>query len=163
MKAKTTVTLGLRVVILTFILFALYSIDFLGLSLSEGVQISPAMGLLVSFLHTVVLSYLIIRSRWADWQLILAIFFVFYSVTTFQSQIETVVFLQYLTDIVPAEALPGLFLNGAISADGIFPSGANRVYARSHTDGSLSGSILFKLSVWLDCRLGIESPPLICG
>jgi len=77
MKVKTTVTLGLRVVVLTLILFAFYSINFLGLRLSEGVQISPAMGLLICFLQAVVLSYVIVRSRWAGWPLIVAIFFVF--------------------------------------------------------------------------------------
>lgn len=133
MKAKTTVTLGLRVVILTFILFALYSIDFLGLSLSEGVQISPAMVLLVCFLHTVVLSYVIVRSRWAGWRLTLAIFFVFYGVTWFQSLIEAVVFLQYLTDIMPAEAFPGLFLNGAISA-ALFSPLAVLIHGRMRED-----------------------------
>ncbi|MDI6811351.1 MAG: hypothetical protein QMD80_06740 [archaeon] len=35
---------------------------------------------------------------------------------TFLSQIETVVFLQYLEDIVPLEETPKLFLNGAITA-----------------------------------------------
>jgi len=50
-----------------------------------------------------------------------------------------------------------------LSTDGVSTSGANRVYAQSRTDGSLGGNILFKLPVWLDCRLGIESPPLICG
>lgn len=133
MKVKTTVTLGLRVVVLTLSLFAFYSINFLGLRLIEGVQISPAIGLLVCFLHTVVLSYVIVRSRWAGWPLIVAIFFVFYGVTTFQSQIETVVFLQYLTDIVPAEALPGLFLNGAISA-ALFSPLAVLIHGRMRED-----------------------------
>nr|QNO55280.1 hypothetical protein NKHFOMCA_00023 [Methanosarcinales archaeon ANME-1 ERB7] len=35
---------------------------------------------------------------------------------TFLSQIETVVFFQYLEDIVPVEETPKLFLNGAITA-----------------------------------------------
>jgi len=133
MKVKTTVTLGLRVVVLTLILFAFYSINFLGLRLIEGVQISPAMRLLVCFLHTVVLSYVIVRSRWAGWRLTLAIFFVFYGVTWFQSLIEAVVFLQYLTHIMPAEAFPGLFLNGAISA-ALFSPLAVLIHGRMRED-----------------------------
>lgn len=46
----------------------------------------------------------------------LTIFIVFYGITTFLSQIETVVFLRYLVSVVPAEAIPKLFLQGAIVA-----------------------------------------------
>ncbi len=116
MNAKTTVTLGLRVVVLTFLLFALFSIDFLGLSLYESARIAPVALLIMSLLDTLVLSYPIIRSRWTGWRLVITMFLVFYGVMTFLSQIETVVFLQYFQDIVPAEETPKLFLNGAISA-----------------------------------------------
>jgi hypothetical protein len=74
------------------------------------------MILLVSLLQTVVLSYPIIRSRWTGWPLVVTMIFVFYGVMTFLSQIETVVFLQYLEDVVPVEETPRLFLDGAITA-----------------------------------------------
>src|SRR4030095_15094675 len=45
--------------------------------------------LAVSFLNTAVLTYVILRSRWAGWRLILTIFFVFYRVPTVMSQIDT--------------------------------------------------------------------------
>ena len=66
----------------------------------------------VSFLNTVVLAYVILRSRWAGWKLILAIFIVLYGVTTGMTQIETAFFVTRL----PPGMLPRLFLAGAIIA-----------------------------------------------
>jgi hypothetical protein len=68
--------------------------------------------LAVSFLNTVVLAHVILRSRWGGWKLILAIFFVFYGVMTVMSQIETAYFVTRL----PPGMLPRLFLAGAIIA-----------------------------------------------
>ena len=64
----------------------------------------------VSLLNTIVLAYLILRSRWAGWKLILTIFFVSYGVVTVMPQIETAVFVTRL----PPGMLPRLFLAGAI-------------------------------------------------
>jgi hypothetical protein len=66
----------------------------------------------VSILNSAVLAYVIIRSRWAGWKLILTIFFVLYGVTTVLPQIETAFFLTRL----PPGMLPRLFLAGAIIA-----------------------------------------------
>jgi len=115
-KAKTAVTLGLRVAILTLLLFALLSMDFVRLRVTESAWTARLALLIVSFLDILVLSYPILRSRWTGWRLVAATFLVLYGVMTFLSQIETVVFLQYLVEIVPAEQIPGLFLNGAITA-----------------------------------------------
>ena len=68
--------------------------------------------LAVCLLNTLVLGYLILRSSWAGWKLILAIFFVFYGVVTVMPQIETAFFITRL----PLGMLPRLFLSGAIIA-----------------------------------------------
>jgi len=68
--------------------------------------------LIVCFLETAVLTYLILRSRWSGWRLVATIFFVFYWVTTFMSQIESAVFLTHL----PPGMLPRLFLMGVLIA-----------------------------------------------
>jgi hypothetical protein len=73
--------------------------------------------LAVSLLNTAVLAYVIIRSRWAGWKLILTIFFVLYGVTTVMSQVETAFFVTRL----PPGMLPRLFLAGAIIAALISP------------------------------------------
>ena len=68
--------------------------------------------LIVSVVQSLVLAYVILRSRWAGWKLILAVFFIFYGVTTVMSQIETAFFVTRL----PAGMLGRLFLAGAIIA-----------------------------------------------
>jgi len=121
MNVKTTVMLGLKIVVLTFLLFVCYSIASVTVGLTDSVQTAEPMGvmlalLVVCALETIVLSYVIIHSRWTGWRLVVTIFFVFYGVKTFLSQIETVVFLDYLVDIVPTEMIPKLFMQGAIIA-----------------------------------------------
>ena len=67
--------------------------------------------LTVCFLNTIVLAHIILRSRWAGWRLIATVFFVFYGVMTFISQIESAVF-----HILPSGVLPRLFLMGVLIA-----------------------------------------------
>ncbi len=66
----------------------------------------------VSVLNTFVFGYVILRSRWGGWKVVIAIFFVFYGVTTVMPQIETAFFLTRL----PPGMLPRLFLFGAVLA-----------------------------------------------
>ena len=68
--------------------------------------------LLACLLNTILLAYLIIRSRWRGWRLIAAVFVAFYGITTLMSQIETAVFVTQL----PAGTLPRLFLAGGLVA-----------------------------------------------
>jgi hypothetical protein len=68
--------------------------------------------LVVCILTAVVWAYLIRRSRWAGWRLVLTVFLVHYGVTTFMAQIESAVFITTL----PPGALPRLFLMGAVVA-----------------------------------------------
>src|SRR3954468_7973201 len=68
--------------------------------------------LAVCLLQTLVLTHIILRSRWSGWQLIGAVAFVYYGVTTFMAQIESAVFITRL----PAGMLPRLFLMGALIA-----------------------------------------------
>jgi hypothetical protein len=67
--------------------------------------------LAVCFLDTVVLAYIILRSRWAGWRLTATVFFVFYGVMTFISQIESAIF-----HFLPPGMLPRLFLMGVLIA-----------------------------------------------
>lgn len=116
---RNLAVLGVKVVILTFVLFLCYSVASLvtGLTESESTgQMGALMLLVVSALDTSVLSFSIIRSWWSGWRLVLATFLVFFGVATFLSQVETVVFLQHFKDIVPKEEIPRLFLQGMIAA-----------------------------------------------
>jgi hypothetical protein len=68
--------------------------------------------LFISLINAAVWSYVILRAGWTGWKLILAIFFVFYGVTTLMPQIETAFFITSL----PPGMLPRLFIAGAIMA-----------------------------------------------
>ena len=73
--------------------------------------------LAVSFITAAGFAYVILRSHWTGWKLVLAIFFVFYGVTTVMSQIETAFFVTHL----PPGMLPRLFLSGAVIAAAFAP------------------------------------------
>jgi hypothetical protein len=117
MKAK--VILAIRLATLTVLYFLCFTFVSAALLRLPNEQPTPAEAggalvalLAVSFLNTAVLAYVILRSRWAGWKLVLAIFLVFYGVTTVMSQIETAFFLTRL----PPGLLPRLFLAGVIIA-----------------------------------------------
>lgn len=69
----------------------------------------------VCLLNTLVLTWIILRSRWSGWRLILSISLISYAVTTFMTQIETAVFVTRL----PSGMLLRLFVIGAI-VSGLF-------------------------------------------
>jgi hypothetical protein len=73
--------------------------------------------LIVSLINAAVWTYVILRSRWAGWKLILSLIIVFYGVNTVMPQIETAYFVTRL----PEGMLPRLFLAGAIMAAVFIP------------------------------------------
>lgn len=143
MKPKATVLFGLRILVLALLLFGLYSIDFLGLSLSEGVRTAPAMLLLVSLLQAAVLSYPIVRAWWSGWRLVSAIFLLFYGVTTLMVAIEAV----YLPDVLPLDLVLHLLVNGAITA-AIFSPLAVLVHSRMGSTGEPEQTNLRLMMPW---------------
>jgi len=121
---KATLLTAIRfvaLIILYFVCFATVSGALLAPNAgpSDAGEASGALAALltVSVLNSAVLAYVIIRSRWAGWKLILTIFFVLYGVTTVLPQIETAFFLTRL----PPGMLPRLFLAGAIIAALVSP------------------------------------------
>ena len=118
---KTAFSIALRVIALTILMFLCFALagGVIGELGQPGDSQTPAQAgaaavslLAVCFLNTIVLTHIILRSRWAGWRLIAAVFFIFYGVTTLMSQIESAVFITRL----PAGALPRLFLMGALIA-----------------------------------------------
>jgi hypothetical protein len=106
------------VIALTIILFICFAVAGGVVGQQGNSQTSEQAGtavlllLAVCFSEAMVLTHLILRSRWTGWRLMVAVFFVFYGVTTFMSQIESAVFLTRL----PSGMLPRLFLMGAVIA-----------------------------------------------
>jgi hypothetical protein len=115
---KTALSNLPRVIVLTIVLFVCFAlagriVGQQGNSQTPDQVAAAAVALLaVCFLNTIVLTHIILRSRWAGWRLMATVFFVFYGVTTFMSQIESAVFLTRL----PPGMLPRLFLMGALIA-----------------------------------------------
>jgi len=107
----------IKIFILTLILFSGYSVAPLisGLSNSQASSSIPYL-LLVSFLQVTVISYPILKSDWSGIKLILSTFVIFYGITTLLTQIETLVFLDYFSKILPPETVPKLFLQGTVVA-----------------------------------------------
>lgn len=114
---KATLLIATRLLALTVVYFVCFAGVSAALIPSLPEQPAPAQAgaaivplLAVSLLNTIVLSYVILRSRWSGWKLVLAIFFVLYGVTTVMPQIETAFFVTRL----PPGMLPRLFLSGAV-------------------------------------------------
>jgi len=115
---KTAAFVVLRVIALTIVLFVCFAIAGGVVGFASDSQASEQSGastlllLAVCLLQVMVMTHLILRSRWTGWRLIAAVFFTFYGVTTFMPQIESAVFLTRL----PAGTLPRLFLMGILIA-----------------------------------------------
>ena len=113
MNARNPAALVLKVIILAVILYVLHTIDFIGLEISTDAWTAPLPWLLMALLQTIVLAYVILRSRWSGWTLAATVFLVMYGIMTFQTGIEAVVFLQDFQEHMPEQDTPGLFVNGA--------------------------------------------------
>ena len=115
---RTALVVGLKVIVLTIILFVCFAVAGGVLGPTDNSQTSDQPGaaalllLAVCFLQATVLSYLILRSRWTGWRLAATMFVVFYGVATFMPQIESAIFPTRL----PPGMLPRLFLMGALIA-----------------------------------------------
>lgn len=77
---------------------------------------SPLLVFLVFLFPTIVLTRIILRSRWHGWKLLAAVFLVCYGVTTVLAQLESAIFLQ---KVLPPGMISKLFIMGAIMA-GVF-------------------------------------------
>ena len=115
---KAAVPIVLKVMGLTVILFICFAVAGGVVVPQDSSQMPGQAGtfaaalLAVSFINTCILTHVILRSRWAGWRLVVAVFVVFYGVVTFMSQIESAVFITRL----PPGMLPRLFLMGALVA-----------------------------------------------
>jgi hypothetical protein len=113
---KTAAFVVLRVIALTVVLFVCFAVagGVVGFAsdsrAAEQTGASTLLLLAVCLLQVIVMTHLILRSRWAGSLLVAAVFFIFYGVTTFMPQIESAVFLTRL----PSGTLPRLFLMGVL-------------------------------------------------
>jgi hypothetical protein len=110
---------AIRVVAVTIVYFVCFVVVSGALLAPASEQSAPAEAgatllalFLVSLINAAFWSYLILRSRWTSWKLIVTVFLVFYGVSTVMPQIESAYFIKRL----PPGLLPRLFLAGLILA-----------------------------------------------
>lgn len=108
-------SLALRLSALTLVLFVCFAFasGVVGFVTPQTPQPDGSAALrlvVVCFLEAAMIANLVLRSSWRGWRLVVAVFVVFYGVTTFMPQIESAVFLTRL----PPGTVPRLFLMGAV-------------------------------------------------
>jgi hypothetical protein len=110
---KRKLVLAYRILVLTILYLVCFSLVFAlvlprqqPLPDAEQAAVFPAL-LTIGFLNTAVLVFVVSRSRWAGWKLVITLCFVIFGVTTLMPQIETAVFVS-----LPGGLLPRLFLAG---------------------------------------------------
>jgi len=114
---KNTLVFALRLLLLIVIYFVAFSVVSALLlprpsttpAAEEAAAIFFAL-LVMSVLNSSVVAYLLVRSRWTGFKLIVTLWWVLFGVTTLMSQIETFVFIRNL----PPGFLPKLVLSGAV-------------------------------------------------
>ena len=150
-SAITTAVRLLAVALVYFVCFVAVSGALLSTTTNQPSSSEAAATLLalliVSLVHAAVWTYVIRRSRWSGWKLILTVFFVLYGVGTLMPQIETAYFVTSL----PPGMLPRLFLAGLIVA-AIFAPLAVLILgkARSHSNIGFADSRLKMTAVaWI--------------
>jgi hypothetical protein len=108
-----------RILVLTF-LYLVFFVAFSAILIPRPTQtggadndahVLPAL-LVVSLLNSLVLAYVILRSRFTGWWLMLNVFLVFFGVATFLPQIETAMFVRNL----PQGLLAGIVYSGLLLA-----------------------------------------------
>ena len=115
---KRALVLAARLLLSTVVLFICFAVAGTIVKLPGSGEPAAEAGdaaarlLAVCFLTVAVLTYTILRSRWAGWKLAVTVFLVYYGVATLMGQIESAVFITRL----PAGALPRLFFMGALVA-----------------------------------------------
>ncbi len=70
----------------------------------------------ICFLNAAVMAYPIRRSHWHGWKLMGAVAVIYFGISDFLSQIESLVFLKYLTHKMTAETIGWLLCRGAVTA-----------------------------------------------
>jgi hypothetical protein len=154
-KAKQILVLILKIITLTILYFICFALASALVFPSPGAppasaeqaSITLVALLAVCFLNTMVLTYIILRSRWAGWRLIITMFLISYGTTTVMGQIETAVFVTRL----PAGMLPRIFLMGGIVA-GLFSPLAVIILGKRKRDSAFeeaNSRLVMPASEWI--------------
>lgn len=116
---KVAIVTTIRLLAVTILYFGIFAVVSGALLANVSPQPAPEEAgaallalFVVSLTNAAVWSYVILRAGWTGWKLVVAVFFVFYGVSTLMPQIETAFFITSL----PPGMLARLFIAGAIIA-----------------------------------------------
>ena len=142
---------AIRVVAVTIVYFVCFVVVSGALLAPASEQPAPAEAgatllalFLVSLINAAFWSYLILRSRWTSWKLILTVFLVFYGVSTVMPQIESAYFITRL----PPGMLPRLFLAGLIMA-AVFAPLAVLILGKARSSANESSQLTMSTGAWI--------------
>jgi len=146
----------LKSLILGLIIAILFKIDFWGLEVDLSLGNSFFYLWLMGFLQAMVIGYPIVQTNWSGWRLIGTVFLVYFGIATFMTQIEAVVFLQYLVNIVPTEDTFKLFFNGAVIAAILAPKAViiHGKYLKTEEGTEETAKIVMNTKQWI-VKLGL--------
>lgn len=122
MTVKTIAIIAGKILALTILLLIFFMIGATISGLVDSAESTEDSGnglgilLLNTFFQTVILSSIILRSRWTGWKLTGALFLAFFGSMAVIPQLESLVYLQTQ---MPADLIPKLVVMGAITA-GLF-------------------------------------------
>lgn len=147
---KVFIVTAIRFFAVTLLYFSSFAVVSGALLSNAPAQNTPAEAgatllalIVVSLINAAVWTYVIVRSQWSGWKLILTVFFVFFGVSTLMPQIETAYFITRL----PPGMLPRLFLAGLIIA-AVFAPLAVLILGKAKTQANeTSGNLRLKMPV----------------
>lgn len=147
---KVAVLTAIRFLAVALVYFICFAVVSGALLSTPQNQPSPAEAatalaalLAVSVINAAVWTWVVIRSRWSGWKLILTIFFVFYGVGTLMPQIETAYFVTNL----PPGMLTRLFIAGLIMA-AVFSPLAVLILGRARRRINGTSGLTMPVSAW---------------
>ena len=148
---KVFIVTAIRIVAVTILYFSTFAVvSGALLSNASGQNASAEAGatlgalLAVSLINAAVWTYVILRSHWTGWKLILTVFFVFYGVNTLMPQIESAYFITRL----PPGLLPRLFLAGLIIA-AVFAPLVVLILGKARSKANETSRLEMPVSAWM--------------
>ena len=148
---KAFIVTAIRVVAVTILYFSTFAVVSGALLSNASGPNTPAEAgatlvalLVVSLINAAVWTYVILRSHWTGWKLILTVFLVFYGVSTLMPQIESAYFITRL----PPGLLPRLFLAGVIIA-AVFAPLAVLILGKARSKANETSRLEMPVSAWI--------------
>lgn len=143
MKRDTAVQITGRILILSFILYLLGSFSFPDTQFQITHFQYAWIFLPIAFLNAIMLSIPILRARQGGWRLVIAIFLIFYAVSTLLVAAEA----YYMSDVLSPDVAFKLIINGMIQA-AIFSPVAVAIHGRLRSEDNQKSNERLQVRHW---------------